>query len=144
MLSLWNPLIPERVKSDSKMSSKNYLERLLSDPFETMFSDVFHTPVWGMEYSKKEDGSLAVSIDVPGVTEENINVEISADNILTVKGERKTANSSYSVHKSLSIPEGYDADNIRAELKNGVLTLTLASKPTPQKEVKKIAITSSK
>ena len=144
MLSLWNPLIPERIKSDSKMSSRNYFDRLLSEPFETMFSDVFHTSAWGMEYNKNEDGTLAVSIDVPGITEENINVEISADNILTVKGDRKTAKSSYFVHKSINIPEGYETENIKAELKNGVLTITLNSKPIPQKEVKKIAITSIK
>jgi len=140
MLSLWNPLIPE--KTDRKMSSKNYLERLLTDPFETMFSDVFHAPV-GMEYKKNEDGSLAIGVDVPGVKEEDINVEISADNILTVRGERKTATSSYSVTKAFSIPEGYSSEDIKAELKDGVLTLTLAGKPV-QKEVKKIAITSSK
>lgn len=144
MLSLWNPLVPEKVKSDNKMSSRNYLNRLLSDPFETIFNDTFHTPAWGVEYYKKEDNSLAISIDVPGITEENINIEISTDNILTVKGERKSNNSSYSVQKSLTLPEGYDRDNIRAELKNGVLTLTLVSKPTSQKEVKRIEITSSK
>jgi len=143
MLSLWNPLMIEKVKSDSKMSSKNYFDRLWSEPFETMFSDIFHNSGLGMEYNKNQDGTLSVSIDIPGIPVENINIEVSEDKILTVKGERKTAKSSHSVYKSINIPEGYDMDNIKAELKNGVLTLSLTEKATPQKEVKKITITSS-
>lgn len=143
MLSLWNPLIPEKIKSDSKLSTRNYFDRLLSEPFETIFSDVFNTSIYGIEYYKNTDGSLIVSVDVPGITEENINVELT-NNILTVKGERKNTNSSYSVYKTINIPEGYETDNIKAELKHGVLSLTLKNKPIPQKEVKKIEVISSK
>ncbi len=145
MLTLWNPFVPVRTQSDSKMSTKNYFDRLFEDTFDTAFRDLFQVPTgWGIESKKNEDGSLAVAIDVPGIKENDLIIEID-EGILTVKGERKTATSSHSIHKAFSIPEGYDTDNIAAELKDGVLNIKIANKPlSPPKEVKRIAITSQK
>lgn len=143
MLSLWNPFIPVvRERSDSRISTKNYFDRLFEDTFATMTHDLLggHLTSLGIEQKKNEDGSLSVSIDIPGIKEEDITIEVQ-DNVVNIKGERKTATSSYSVSKSLSIPEGYSSDDIKAELTNGVLTLGLAAKQLPQKEVKKIPIT---
>jgi HSP20 family protein len=145
MLSLWNPFIPVvRDRSDSRISTKNYFDRLFEDTFTTMTQDLFngHLTGLGIEQKKNEDGSLAVSIDIPGIKEEDITIEVE-DNIVRVKGERKTATSSYAVNKSILIPEGYSSDDVKAELVDGVLSLTLAAKQLPQKEIKKIAISSS-
>lgn len=131
MLSVWNPFFYD--KKLSKLSSRS---------FDNLFNDLFHTSAWGMEYKKNEDGSLAVAIDVPGVKEQDITIEVTPEQVLTVKGERKTATSSHSICKSFYIPEGYDSENINAELKDGVLTLTLTTKLPPNKEVKKIKINS--
>lgn len=144
MLSLWNPFVPvARERSDSRISTKNYFDRLFEDTFATMAHDLFPTSwaVMGVESKKNEDGSLAISVDIPGINEEDITIEVQ-DNIVNIKGTRKTATSSYSVNKSFSIPEGYSSDDIKAELINGVLTLSLIGKPIPQKEVKKIPIIS--
>lgn len=143
MLSLWNPFIPVvRERSDSRISTKNYFDRLFEDTFSTMTHDLFSVPLAGIgiESKKNEDGSLAVSIDIPGIKEEDITIEVQ-DNIVGIKGARKTATSSYTVNKSFTIPEGYSSDDIRAELVDGVLSLILVGKPLPQKEVKKIPIT---
>lgn len=144
MLSLWNPFVPVvRANSDSIISTKNYFDRLFEDSFATMTHDLFsgHLTGIGIERKKNEDGTLAVSIDIPGIKEENITIEVE-DNIVHVKGERKAAASSYLVNRSLSIPEGYSSDDIKAELVDGVLTLTLGAKRPIQKEIKKIPITS--
>jgi HSP20 family protein len=144
MLSLWNPFVPVvRANSDSRISTKNYFDRLFEDSFATMTQDLFggHLAGIGIEQKKNEDGSLSVSIDVPGIKQEDIAIEIT-DNVVQVKGERKTATSSYAVSKSLTIPEGYSSDDIKAELTDGVLTIILAAKQPVQKEVKKIPITS--
>jgi len=144
MLTLWNPFVPvTRERSDSRMSTKTYFDRLFEDTFTSMLRD-FSTP-WpgvGIEQKKNEDGSLSIAVDIPGIKEENITVEVE-DNVLHIKGERKTAASSYAVNKSVLIPEGYSAEDIKAELADGVLTLNLAAKPLPQKEIKKIPIVSS-
>ncbi len=145
MLTLWDPFFPVKSKSDSKLSTKSYFDRLFEDTFDSAFHDLFNVRAnYGMESKKNEDGSLTLSVDVPGIKESDLVIELS-DGVLTIKGERKTATSSYSLHKSLSVPESYDADNMVAELKDGVLSLKLASKPLPpSKEVKKIPILSSK
>jgi HSP20 family protein len=126
MLALWNPF--------SLQTKKDKLFNL----FDNMFDNHYFNS-YGLDYKKTEDGSFILTVDLPGVKEEDINIEVS-DNILTVKGNRKTATSSYSVQKSLTIPEDCDSNSIKAELFNGVLTLTIIPKALPQKEIKKIEI----
>lgn len=144
MLALWNPFVPvTRERSDSRISTKNYFDRSFDDTFATMTQDLLSQP-WagiGVEHRKNEDGSLAVAVDIPGIKEEDITIEIDGG-MINVSGKRKTATSSYSISKSLTIPEGYSSDEVKAELVDGVLTLTLAAKQLPQKEIKKIPITS--
>lgn len=143
MLSLWNPFVPVKSQSDGRISTKSYFDRLFEDTFEHAFQDLYQIPKgWGIESQKQEDGSLAISVDVPGIQESDLSIEI-VDNMLTIKGERKTAASKYSVNKSLTIPKGYDTDNIVAELSNGVLNIKLAGQMPPAKEIKKIPITTS-
>ena len=141
MLSLWNPIFPVRERSDSKLSAKSYFDRLFEDAFTTMTQDLFTAPLAGLgiENKKNDDGTWTVSMDIPGIKEEDITIETDG-NILNVKGERKTATSSYSVSKSLTIPPEYSSDEVKAELDNGVLTLTVAPKQVLQKEDKKIPI----
>jgi len=141
MLSIWNnPFLSVRTKSDTKLSTKSYIDRLFKDTFEIEMGDLFHPIIQiGIE-QKADNGNMVVSVDLPGIAEEDINVEL-VDNVITIKGERKTQTSAYSVQKSFTIPEGYDPNDIKAELKNGVLTFTFVSKTPIKSEPKKIAIT---
>ena len=144
MLTLWNPLLPLANKSDSKISMKSYFDRLFEDTFYDAIRDVAQIPInLGISQKKNEDGTLSLSIDVPGVEESDLNIELS-DNILNIKGERKTNKSNYLIQKSVYIPEEYDTNEVSAELKSGVLYITLNSKPPPIKETKKISIKSVK
>lgn len=134
MLSLWNNF------------GFDHPRRLLNRSlFDGMVTDSFGSnPHWGVEYKKAEDGTLEVAIDVPGIEEKDIVVEVNNQNVLQVRGERKTKTSTYTVNKSFSIPEEYDTANIKAELKNGVLTVTLSTVPVKNKETKKVTVTVSK
>jgi HSP20 family molecular chaperone IbpA len=127
MLTLWNPFVPV-AKSERTLNQNSFFDHLFDDRIS------------GLDYKKTDDGSFVMTVDLPGVKEEDINIEISADNILTVKGERKTATSSCSVQKSLTISDEYDPDSIKAELADGVLTLTLSAKIPVSKETKKVKI----
>jgi len=94
---------------------------------------------FGLDNKKNDDGSYVFTVDIPGIKEEDINIELLEDNVVSIKGERKTATSSYTVQKSFTVSEDCDLDSIKAELKNGVLTISLAPKQLPApKEVKKI------
>ena len=140
MLSIWNPFLVSN--SDSKrVPNRSLFDSFFYEPFEGSSNN---SSRWGIEYKKNEDASLSVSIDVPGIEEKDIAVEVSEENILSVRGERKTKTSSYNVSKSFYIPDEYDSKDIKAELRNGVLTITVPSKPQKNKESVKVPITTVK
>ena len=92
----------------------------------------------GIEYLNTESG-LSVNVDLPGVKNTDISVE-AIDNIINIKAERKTSQSSQKITKSFSVPEGYDLSKIDAELSDGILKISLQQLPNIEKEVKKIEV----
>jgi HSP20 family molecular chaperone IbpA len=134
MLVRWSPFMPT-VKTDHKSIFDSFFD---GDIFENIFQSM------GVHQSKNEDGTYSMSVDVPGIKEQDINLSLD-DNVVTIKGERKTATSSYKVNRSFTIPDQCDPDSLKADLKDGVLTLTLTLKQLPEtKEPKKIPITTTK
>ena len=71
-----------------------------------------------------------VRAELPGVNREDVNVEV-VDGYLTITANRKTpaadggAEESFSLSRSLELPEKVQADQISAAYENGVLTVTL-------------------
>jgi HSP20 family protein len=87
--------------------------------------------------------------DLPGLSEEDVNIEVE-DNVLTVSGERKaeheTTKEGYhrverafgSFSRSLTLPEGVDAEQVAASFDRGVLEIRI---PKPeQRKPRKISI----
>lgn len=89
------------------------------------------------------DGNIVLMADMPGVKKDDLNIDLREDT-LTLSGEIKPFEDAeetdllieYDVgqyYRQFTIPELIDRDKINAELKNGVLTLTLpkaeAAKP---------------
>lgn len=74
--------------------------------------------------------------DLPGVTENDVNIEVE-NNVLTVSGERKTETeekhegyyrlerSMGAFSRSLTLPEGIDAEAVTATFANGVLEVRI-------------------
>ena len=81
-------------------------------------------------------GNLVVHCEIPGIDPKNIDISI-VGNVLTVKGERKASeeikredyllNEVFygSFERTLTLPEGVKADNIRASYKNGILEILM-------------------
>ena len=101
-------------------------------------------------YSK--DGDLVLHADLPGVSLEDVDITLDG-NVLTIRGERKGATQegvSYYLNelphgafrRSVTVPEGVDADSIKARFENGVLEVVLPG-ATTQLEPKRIAIEGS-
>ena len=100
------------------------------------------------------DKTYTVSVEVPGVDEKDVKVEISNDT-LTIRGEKKQETEekdknfyrmerSYgSFQRVLSLPEDADQEGVSAIFKNGVLTVTLPRKAAPQAHVKQIEVQST-
>jgi len=66
--------------------------------------------------------------ELPGVKKEDVKVEVQ-DRLLTVSAERREKDgekeSSYSLSRSVSVPENVKGDAIVAKLEDGILTVTL-------------------
>jgi len=84
--------------------------------------------------------SYIVRADLPGITEDEVQVELE-DNVLTISGERRldetrseggylrTERARGSFARSLTLPAGIDPERIEADFKNGVLELRI---PKPE------------
>jgi len=87
--------------------------------------------------------------DLPGLSEKDVKIELE-DNVLTISGERKAEHeerkegyyrverSSGSFARTLTLPEGVDAQAVRASFDRGVLEVRIA-KPEERKP-RKVAI----
>ena len=97
------------------------------------------------------DKEYSISVEVPGIEQDDITLEISGDT-LCVRGEKRQVKEDkeknyYRMERSygafqrlLSLPEDADRDNVAANFKNGVLTVTIARKSLPGRDVKQIQI----
>jgi HSP20 family molecular chaperone IbpA len=146
MLQLWNPFVnvTNVNKSDRGITTKDYFDRLWENTMIDFFND-FYYPIKSLsiESKKNEDGTMSLFLDVPGITTEDISIEVS-DGIISIKAERKNRSSELVINKSFTVPDGYDEESLKAELANGVLILTLAPKPEIKKQSKKIEVKCTK
>jgi HSP20 family protein len=83
----------------------------------------------------EHDDEFAVSIDLPGVSEKDIDITV-ANNVLTVRGEKNEEKEekgryyrketwSGGFQRTISLPNTVDANKVEAGMKNGVLTVRL-------------------
>ena len=95
------------------------------------------------------DEHFVLRADLPGLAEDDVNVELE-DNVLTVSGERKSEHeerhdgyhrverATGSFNRSLTVPEGIDAEAIEASFDRGVLEVRI---PKPEeRKPRKVAI----
>lgn len=86
--------------------------------------------------------ALVLTADVPGMTDQDIQISVHQD-VLTLTGERQgKAPEGYGVERqergrarfsrSFALPTRVDNDKATAEVKNGVLTVTLPKHPDAQ------------
>jgi len=92
-----------------------------------------------IEVSQRE-GNMVVCAELPGLKPEEVKVELT-DDAIVIQGERRSQNeeSQGGVHRSerrygqfyraIPIPEGVNAEQVRAKFENGVLEVTA---PMPQ------------
>jgi HSP20 family protein len=97
-----------------------------------------------------KNGDLVLRADLPGVALEDVDITLDG-NVLTISGERKATTQEEGVsyylnelpygafRRSVTVPEGVEADSIKARLENGVLEVVLPG-ATTQLEPKRIAI----
>lgn len=119
------------------------------------FKKAFHTPKVDVKENKD---NYSLEMDLPGKSEKDVNVELNG-NVLTISSEHESKKDenegkdkkegkwliherSYSkFSRSFTLPDDVDAAKLSANVKNGVLTVTMPRKALT--EAKKIAITAN-
>ncbi|MGI8714624.1 MAG: Hsp20/alpha crystallin family protein [Solirubrobacteraceae bacterium] len=128
-------------------------------PINRLFNSLFDTPTaqhagvrrWLPATDLIEsDSHYVLRADLPGVAEDDINVELDND-VLTISGERKSEHedrkagyyrverTSGNFRRSVRLPEGIDSESIKATFERGVLEVSV---PKPeQSKPRKVQIT---
>ena len=98
----------------------------------------------------ERDGELIVRADLPGLTKDDINVDIT-DDAITIRGERRQekeeneegyyrSERSYgSFYREIPLPSGVNRDEANASFRNGVLEITMPA-PARQSSSRRIEI----
>jgi len=130
----------------------------LQNDMNRLFNTFFDTPTAGngtvrrwipaMDLVEAED-HFVLKADLPGLSEEDVHIDVEGD-VLTVSGERKAEHEdkregyvrverSYgSFRRSLTLPEGVDAEAVSASFDRGVLEVSI---PKPeQRKPRRVAI----
>lgn len=118
--------------------------RVFQDTLNRLFNEPRAARPWAPPVDILEtENALVLKADLPGVDLNNIDIQIE-QGTLTLKGERQferpSENGGYhrlersygEFSRYFSVPDTVDSDQVKAEYKNGVLTVTL-----PKKEVAK-------
>jgi HSP20 family protein len=114
--------------------------RLFEDAFTRILTEPRTNRPWSPAVDVYEtENELVFKADVPDVDQKDIDVRVE-NQTLTVAGERKFEHKdsgqgyhrierSYgSFSRSFAVPNSFDTDHIKADFKNGVLTVTLPKK----------------
>jgi HSP20 family protein len=112
-----------------------------------------HMPsLWAPEVEMSEEGNrLRVCVDLPGIPKDNVKVDIH-EGVLTIQGERREERTEGgeqqgfrrserrygSFYRSIPLPEGAETEKAEAQMKDGVLQITLPM--TPPKQAKRLEI----
>ena len=128
---------------------RNSMDRLFDDFFSLSPMEFFDSEWLPAVDMYDDEKNIYIKADVAGIDEKDLNVSIQ-DSIMTISGQRseekkETRNRGCviserrmgSFSRSISIPDNVKHENIKAELKNGVLNITLPKeKPAKTKEIK--------
>jgi HSP20 family protein len=121
------------------------MESLLRwDPFRSDTAWGFGTAGYSPSFDLKETrDAYVVKADLPGVQDKDLEITVTG-NALSISGQREEEHREqddqvYMIERNhgrftrvVSLPEGADVDNVKAELKDGVLTLQVPKRPEVQ------------
>jgi HSP20 family protein len=136
------------------MSLQREIDRLFDDfssGFPTFSKGVGSELLLSMDVTET-DKEIEITAELPGLEEKDVQINV-ADNVLTIRGEKKAEKEekdknyqvlerSYgSFSRTLELPDGVNADAIKASIAKGVLKVTVP-KPAPA-QVKKVEVKSA-
>jgi HSP20 family protein len=148
------PIGRDRSVASPFMSLQHEIDRLFEDfsrGFPTIAGNGATALMPSMDVTET-DKEIEITAELPGLEEKDVQINI-ADNILTIRGEKKAEKEqkdknyrlverSYgSFERTLELPEGVNVDAIKANISKGLLKVTVP-KPAPT-QAKKIEVKSA-
>ena len=127
------------------------IDRILDDALVTPRMAMVPSAAIPMINIRDTEKSIVVEVELPGVKEEDIDIEIS-DDALTIKGEKKSEQEhrekdfykrefSYGTFtRTISLPAAVQSDKAEATMVNGVLTIELPKEEQVLPKKRKIQI----
>lgn len=125
---------------------------MLVEPFRALTGWPGRDVTWNPSFEIREtDDAFVFRADMPGLRSEDLEISLTG-NQLQISGKREqeqqqeegryhTYERAYgSFSRVFALPDSADTDNIRAELSNGVLTLSVPKKPGAAQQRRKIQI----
>lgn len=140
MLTRWNTGWNDFNDAFSAMSQlKTYMDRVFEDAFGERAADGGTSPFFARTWPRANlidaGAKLILTAEVPGLSEKDIKVSLNEE-VLTLSGERNVvAPAGYSAHRqergsvsfsrSFALPCRVNAESTSAEVRNGILTVTI-------------------
>lgn len=125
------------------------IDRVFAD-FGDLTKADFLSPIPRMDFSET-DQAIELTAELPGLTEKDVTVALDGD-VLNISGEKRSENEESrkgyrlverrygSFARSVRLPEGVRTDQIKASLKDGVLTVTAPKAPGAKSRQKTIPV----
>lgn len=137
---------PWRSRFESFLNNPFSMMRRFGDDMDQLFAHsapgAQSGEFWPSIDVSEKDGKMIVRADLPGTDKNDVHVEVT-DGSLTIRGERKRefeedkggyhhSERSYgSFYRSIPLPSGVKADEIKAQINNGVLEVAI---PVPESQ----------
>ncbi|KAJ8459966.1 hypothetical protein OPV22_032892 [Ensete ventricosum] len=136
----------------------------LGDPFRPLFWSPLNwsrSPSAAMDWLETPSSHI-LKIDVPGSGREDVKVQLEEGNVLRIRSERSSATATKEEHQlkevvwhvaergrrsfscQISLADNARADQIKAHVENGVLTVVVPKEPIPPKPKPRTIAVSSK
>ena len=132
------------------------VNRLLENRFQTGREDNSALTTWAPAVDIYEtENELVLKADIPDMNEKDIDIQVE-NNMLTIRGERKfeekAKDDNYlrvertygAFTRSFSLPNTVNMEAVKAEYKNGVLTVELPKRPESKPKQVKVNVATSK
>ena len=105
---------------------------------------------WPRVEINDSENEVKIVAELPGMDQKDIDISVT-DGLLTIKGEKQseTNGTLYTerwhgqFQRSLPLGPDVDPDQVNAEMKNGMLTVTAKKRPEAQRQVKRIPVLAS-
>ena len=156
----WNrdrsaPVVRQRKEDHPVFALHRDMNRVVDDFFRSFDQPARFGSSFGASFGwpnielSESDKEIKVVAELPGMEQKDVDVSLDND-VLTIRGEKKGSSTDavYSerwqgtFQRSVQLSPDADPEKIKADFRNGVLSVTIAKRPDAQNRVRRIPVNS--